>query len=34
MVAWVRRRHPPGEQSNFGSFNMFGDWVDPAGELA
>jgi hypothetical protein len=24
----------PGEQSNFGAFNMFGDGVDPAGEFA
>ena len=24
----------PGEQSNFGAFNMFGDSVDPAGEFA
>jgi hypothetical protein len=24
----------PGEQSNFGTFNMFGDGVDPAGEFA
>jgi hypothetical protein len=33
-------RHPrlreviPGEQSNFGAFNMFGNAVDPAGEFA
>jgi hypothetical protein len=24
----------PGQQSNFGAFNMFGDGVDPAGEFA
>lgn len=28
------REDIPGEQSNFGVFNMFGDGVDPAGEFA
>ncbi len=28
------REDIPGEQSNFGAFNMFGDGVDPAGEIA
>jgi hypothetical protein len=28
------RQDIPGEQSNFGAFNMFGDGVDPAGEFA
>jgi hypothetical protein len=28
------REDIPGEQSNFGAFNMFGDGVDPAGEFA
>ena len=28
------RQDIPGEQSNFGVFNMFGDGVDPAGEFA
>jgi hypothetical protein len=28
------REDIPGEQSNFGAFNMFGDVVDPAGEFA